>query len=74
MPRRLVILLIGVYVVVMVALAIPATLLLLDRNVPLFFAITLGFMLASIAFIVLLLPVRIYFAVRQGLRDRDSSR
>lgn len=62
------------YVVVTVALAIPATLLLLDGNVPVVLAIILGFMLASTARMILLLPVRIYLAVRQGLRDRDSNR
>ena len=71
--RTLVPLLIGAYIVIVAALTIPAALLLMDRGVPTVLAIVLGIMLAQIGIIALLIPVRIYLAVRQNRKDQDSN-
>lgn len=70
MKRRRVALLVGGYLAVLLLLTIPATLLMLGRDVPLVFAVLLGMMLAQIAIIALLIPVRIYLVFRMT-RRRD---
>lgn len=69
--RRLVLLIAISYLAVLLLIAIPATFLMLDRGVPLVFAVLLGLMLASIAIIALLIPVKIYLAIRMH-RQRDN--
>ncbi len=68
--RRLASLIIGTYVASGVPLAIPAALFLIDRNVPIVLAIPLGLALASIALTVVMIPIRIYLALRFGRSDR----
>jgi presenilin-like A22 family membrane protease len=70
--RQRIALLAGVYVAV-VALWIPATWLLIDRNVPVAVALLLGLLLAHIAVVTLLTPIRVYLAIREYRRDRDSN-
>ena len=70
--RRAVLIALGIYVPVMVVVTILASLFLIGRGVDPIWAILLGFMLASIAFIVISLPIRIFVALRVGLRERGS--
>ena len=70
--RQRIALLAGVYVAV-VALWIPATWLLIDRNVPVAVALLLGLLLAHIGVVTLLIPIRVYLAIREYRRDRDSN-
>jgi len=71
MARHRVALLVGIYLVVLVLLTIPATLLMSDRDVPPVFAVLLGLMLAQTAIVALLIPVRIYLVLRmRGRRDQ----
>lgn len=71
MGRRRVALLVGVaYLAVLLVLTIPATLLILDRDVPPVWAVLLGLGLAQIAIIALLIPVRVYLALGMH-RQRD---
>ena len=67
--RQLTALILGTYLIVMVALTIPATAFLIDRGMPVVIAIPLGFLLAQVAVIGLLIPVRIYVALRAAHRD-----
>ncbi len=69
--RRAVLIALGIYPV-MVVVTILASLFLIGRGVDPIWAILLGFMLASIAFIVISLPIRIFVALRVGLRERGS--
>jgi hypothetical protein len=70
--RHVLPLLIGAYIVVVSVLTIPAVLLLVDGGVPTVVAVILGVMLAQIALIALLIPVRIYLALRSR-KDRNSN-
>ena len=50
----------------MILLTMLASFLLVGRGVDPIIAIVLGFMLASIAFVVISLPVRIFLVLRAG--------
>jgi hypothetical protein len=62
--RGIVLVVLGIYLAAMVLLTIPAVLLLTDRDVPFVIAVPLGIMLASAVIIILMIPVRVYIALR----------
>ncbi len=68
--RRAFLITLGIYMPFLVVLTILASLFLLGRGMDPILAVPLGLALASIAFIVISLPLRIFIALRIA-RDRD---